>query len=115
MRTGTVKRATFWLGFTVVLMGVFYLFDPIGLPLPPERVTPEQDEYNCGSAAIPKTKRVSSDRRVIPEECRGPLAQHRWIGGAAIVLGAVTMQLTGFRCLITPDEPHRAVVLRDGD
>jgi hypothetical protein len=59
--------------------------------------------------------KVSINRRVIPEECQGRLAQHRWIGGAAVVLGAVTMQRIGFRCLITPDEPHRAVVLRDGD
>lgn len=113
--TGPVRRATYFLGLFLVIAGFLYLFDPIGLPLPPDRVTPEQDEYNCGSAAIPKKKRVSIDRRVIPEECRGPLATHRWIGGAAIVLGAVTVQRTGFRCLITPDEPHRAVVLRDGD
>jgi hypothetical protein len=103
MRTGPVKRATFWLGLTVLLMGVFYLFEPIGLPVPPERVSPEQDEYNCGSAALPKAERVSSDRRVIPEQCRGPLARHRWVGGAAVALGTAAIVRTGPRCLVTPD------------
>jgi len=107
--TGPLRRVTYFLGLFLVVGGMLYLFDPIGLPHPPERAGPEEDAFNCGSAAIPKRVRVSIDRRVIPEECRGRLAQHRWIGGAAIVLGAVTIQRIGFRCLITPDEPGVAI------
>ncbi len=107
--TGPARRVTYFFGLFLVVAGFFYLFDPIGLPHPPERAGPEEDAYNCGSAAIPKTVRVSIARRVIPEKCRGRLAQHRWIGGAAVVLGAVTMKRIGFRCLITPDEPGMAI------
>lgn len=84
MSSGSVRRATFWLAFTVAFVGVLYLFDPIS-----------RDEINCGSAAIPKSRKVAVDARAIPEQCQGPLRNHRWIGGAAVALGTLGVNRIG--------------------
>ncbi|HEY3240918.1 MAG TPA: hypothetical protein VGL92_15220 [Acidimicrobiia bacterium] len=92
MWTGPVKRATFFIGLTILIIGVLTLIDPIS-----------RDEINCGSSVMPRSKKVAIDARAVPEACQAPIRHHRWIGGAAVVFGTVAVRLTGTRCLLAPD------------
>lgn len=88
MRAGQLKRATFIVGFVVLLVGAFVLIDPVA-----------RAGRNCGSAILPKRILVAAQARV----CQATLRERRVLGVPILAVGTVAVAATRFRCLVTPD------------
>ena len=87
MSVGSIKRLVFLVGIVVVILGVLILMDPVSA-----------GDHGCGNAVAPK-RFVQGDIRL----CRSQINQHRWVGAAVVVVGAVALIVTGPRCLLADD------------